>query len=452
MERWNKFPGDLLAASALFGAAAIELGMREHFHQLSVEALRIAGLIGSGLALAGVYAALHVAAPAHWRNHAQRLVVVAAACVSLYFLVWPDLRSAIGDATPTRRFLSYSLGLGGVASFALLLGLPAAQWNRCRWAMVLGCLLFVGSQQLVGQVVARPHVWPPVLPLDAALPIRSAQIYLLLDELNAGSAAPFVEVFRQAGIPVDFKAVLPVGHATAQVIPELFSKQHFEQAKPCGWATVCSGSVALDFSMITASRSDIDVVGFYMPYCAIQGLRHCVRLSPVSAISDIGRWRCGAARRLGLEGDGVKEECLVAQSERWRTFVSDIEQAIWHAPLWSRGGMMYAHVPLPHPPGSTVRGSLETHYRENIRRAIDLVRGIADRAQQAKFDRLTIVIFSDHPLRPSLWCANPLYAVDGCPLSSDLIDDKVPLIVAGDLLPSLERVKNNGEVFSLFIK
>jgi hypothetical protein len=272
---------------------------------------------------------------------------------------------------------------------------------------------------------------------------------LLLDELNAGSAAPFVEVFRQAGMSVDFKAVLPVAHATAQVIPELFSKQHFEDAKPCGWTTVCSGSAALDFSRITASRSDIDVVGFYMPYCAIQGLRYCVRLSPVSAISDMARWRCGVARRLGFGGDDVKGQCLIAQSDRWRTFVSDLEQAIWQAPLWARGGMMYAHVPLPHPPGPTVGGSLETHYRENVRRAVDLVHGIVDRVQQAKFDRLTIVVFSDHPLRPSLWCANPLYANNGCPLPRDLLDDRVPLIVAGNSVPSLERLVSNGEVFSL---
>jgi hypothetical protein len=449
MARWSTIPGDFLATVALLGAAAIELAMREHFHQLSVEALRIAGLMGAGLVLAGLSALVRFAVPAHWRDWGRRMVVVAAACVSLYFLVWPDLLAAVGEATPARTFLVYAFGLVGIGALTLLAVLPEVHWNRCRSAVVLACLLFVCSQQLVGQIVARPHVWPPGPRAGATLPGRSAQIYLLLDELNAGSAMPFVDVFRQAGMSVDFKAVLPVAHATAQVVPELFSRQHFGQAKPCGWTTVCSGSVALDFSTITASQADIDVVGFYMPYCAIQGLRYCVRLSPVSVISDMTRWRCGVARRLGLGGNDFKKQCLLTQSDRWSTFVSNFEQAISKAPLWMRGGMMYAHVPLPHPPGPTVGGSLETHYRENVLQAIALVRGIVDRAQQAKFDRLTVVVFSDHPLRPSLWCATPLYAENGCPPSKDLLDDRVPLIVAGDSIPSLERLTNNGEVFSV---
>lgn len=452
MARWNRFHGDFLAAAALLGAAAIELAMREHFHQLSVEALRIAGLMGAGLTLVGLSTFVRFVVPAHWRDRGRRMVVVAAACVSLYFLVWPDLLAAVGGATPARTLLAYGFGLGGVVALALLAGLPTTHWNRCRWAMVFGFLLFVGSQQLVGQFAARPHVWPPASQVGPALPGRSAQIYLLLDELNAGSAGPFVDVFRQAGMPVAFKAVQPVAHATAQVIPALFSGLSFEQAKPCGWTTICSGSAVLDFSMISAARADIDVVGFYMPYCAIRGLRYCERLSPVSAISSLARWRCGAATRIGLGGDTTKHQCSVEQRDRWRAFVSDVEQAIWHAPIWSRGGMMYAHVPLPHPPGPTVGGSLQTHYRENVKRAVDLVRSIVDRSRAANFDRLTIVVFSDHPLRPSLWCANPLYAADGCPLSPDLLDDRVPLIVAGDSLPSLGSVSSNSEVFSLAIK
>jgi hypothetical protein len=449
MRPWSGRPGaNLLAAAALLGAAALELGMREHFHQLSAEALRIAGLMGCSVALACLWVSMRFAVPARRLERGQRLVVVGAACVSLYFLAWPDVRSAFGDATLARTVLGQGVGVVCVVSLLLLSGLPQASWSRCRWALVLGCMLFVASQQMVGQFVARPHAWPPVAEARAERPGKSAQIYLLLDELNAGAAAPFVEALREAGLPVNFKSVQPVAHATAQVVPQLFSGQPFAQAKPCGWTTVCSNSAALDFSMISATRPDIDVVGFYMPYCAMRGLRYCARLSPVSAVFDPARWRCGFARRLGLGSDA---QCANLQIDRWQGFVSDLEQAIWRAPLWSRGGMMYAHVPLPHPPGSTVGGSLAVHYRENVGRALELVRSMVDRARRSGFDRLTIVIFSDHPLRPWVWCSNPLYSTNGCPPPQDLLDERVPVIVAGDSLPSLDGLKSNGGIFSLLV-
>lgn len=46
-------------------------------------------------------------------------------------------------------------------------------------------------------------------------------------------------------------------------------------------------------------------------------------------------------------------------------------------------------------------------------------------------------------------CSSGQYRHNGCPLAPHLVDDKVPLIVAGDVPDAYPRVTNNIDVFEL---
>jgi hypothetical protein len=63
--------------------------------------------------------------------------------------------------------------------------------------------------------------------------------------------------------------------------------------------------------------------------------------------------------------------------------------------------------------------------------------------------RFTIVVFSDHPLRSAVWCGSTQYRHNGCPLAPGLIDDKVPLIAAGDVPPAFDEIRDQSAIFRL---
>ena len=313
---------------------------------------------------------LLLAAVSVWRQEAvgrfvSRLCVLAGALASIYFVLGEQIASA--DPATAHR-LSWPIGMV-VALMAILAAKVATSdfWSRIRAAMAVACVLSVVVELIVGVAAAEHRQWPPSdgrerQAVDANR--KSAVVFLLLDELNASSAGPFVELLRRNGLPVSEKSLRPVGNATASVLPAMFTGNRFEGAKPCGLTVICSGTKVLDFASIDASRPDIDVVGFYLPYCAIRGLRWCERISPRSVLADPQRWRCAALRRFGQATPKALRDCATEQARGWGDFVGGIESAMHRAPLWAQGGMMFAHVPLPHPPGPTPEASLETHYRE----------------------------------------------------------------------------------------
>lgn len=444
----NRRPGDWWAMSATLVVVGIELAICEYFHQMSTEAVRMAMLLGVWVALSFILLVLG-SKGGRARAMSRRLVVMGGAAMAFYLLAWPGVHAAIDSSTAPRLWTA-GMVLAGIAVVALSLRVGELRWVRFRWAIAVACFLFVGSEGLAGRFLSHDIAWPPVQqnPTQAAS-AKGATVFLLLDELSATSAPAFVDVLRERGLPVALKAVPPVANATARVVPELFTERPFAQSKPCGLTSICSGSDALDFSRTKASRSDIDIVGFYMPYCAIQGLRSCARLAPPFPLIDLARWKCGVLRRLDLGRGPHLDDCLRQQAVRWTAFVDEAEQAIWRAPLWQEGGLMYAHLPLPHPPGPTPGGSLKTHYEENVRKAVRLVRDIVDRSRQAGHASLRLVIFSDHPLR-SMWCTEwPPYRANGCPISPELVDSRVPVIVAGDPLPDIGWLDSNRLVFRI---
>jgi hypothetical protein len=119
------------------------------------------------------------------------------------------------------------------------------------------------------------------------------------------------------------------------------------------------------------------------------------------------------------------------------------------APFWREGGMLFAHLPMPHPPGRTVGEPLQVHYAANLSRAAGFVEALGRRARERFGDDVRIVVFSDHGLRFRHACASPLYARLPCDIPLAYRDDRVPVIVAGATPLDLSVIADNARVFQL---
>jgi len=430
----------------------LELGMREVFYRISGEMLGLVMLLLAAITLLLVGSVgLRRAAGSTCAQRLGRCLLVGA------FAMWG--LTVGGQLAPVIFGLNGSLValliVGGLAA----LRMEAGSWSGLRRALSAAALIFVISQPLLAAWRAPQLQWPaPAVPsgvkpaAKVAASTPELTVVVLLDELSDSASGPIVEAMKRAGRPVHRKALRPSGDGTSKVVPSLFSQQNFDQAKPCGWHTLCSGTQALDFSRIYASRPDIDVVGFYMPYCAMRGLRSCEVLSPPSPYGDPERWWCAAQRRsdrLAAHGGEVaRQRCGELGGKVWAALGASVEAAMWRAPTWQRGGLLYLHMPLPHPPGEGGAGSLSDHYRANVAKAAKLIGDMAERMARTH-PSFTMVVFSDHPLRSSVWCNSSQYGHHGCQLEPALQDENVPLLVtSSDERPQAE-IASNRDVFQL---
>jgi len=431
--------------------------MREFYHRVSAESFRLASLAGIGLLLmlAGVLFGL-VRGRLEWRMRRWQLLCAAAVSAGFIFI---------------RSGGAYSLAVPAswvVVACLVLLVVTAAwaayaselTWTRARRALCVAFFVFVGIQPVLVALQAPELSWPPVAtPASAtapsasvSAPVRRITMFVLLDELNATASAPFVQALLDQGLKVRSKAIVPVADGTAKVVPAMFTGQDFGSAKPCSTTAICSGAHILDFSRVKASRPDVDVVGFFHPYCAMRGLRYCEQAVVAQSVLDIGRWRCGAWRRTGIPPDTSMAYCDKVYRTDWPAMTDEVERAIWRAPAWRQGGFLFVHVPLPHPPGRKEAATLQENYEENLARARELVARMAARAHEASMS-IRMVLFSDHPLRQAEWCADQwVYSSRGCKPIQELEDAMVPLIVADDdELPILDSIVRNDQIFSLSV-
>lgn len=442
--------GDAILAHVVIASAAADLAIREGYHRAAAEPARIVLLMAGYLVVVALLAASGKMAAEAARLRLRRASVALAFAVAAYVLFGSALTTLLAERAAVLRH--------GVIGAAILAGLAATLWawrtreaHWARWsrALATACVVFVASPVVYSMVQAPRLAWPPVQAGDPGPSPRTATFLLLLDEMNASSAAPLVDVLRMHGLKVESRAIATVGDRTSKVVPEMFTGQRFEEAKPCSLTAICSASQVLDFGRITASRPDIDVVGFFHPYCAIQGLRWCERVAIGSALMSSERWLCAIWRRTGLPTDLPPARCRGLYSHVWEALIRDTTDALWRAPFWREGGLLFAHLPLPHPPGADPGGSLGSHYRHNLERAARLLDAMLVCAREAGLQP-RVVVFSDHPLRQAHWCsAYDAYADIGCEPEAALHDEHVPLIVAGEELPALDDITSNAQVFRL---
>jgi hypothetical protein len=125
-----------------------------------------------------------------------------------------------------------------------------------------------------------------------------------------------------------------------------------------------------------------------------------------------------------------------------------IHNAAFNAPFWKDGGILYIHTLLPHPPGAVNGGTLEQDYALNLQQAAKLVGDLATKLDKAFGGNYLLIITSDHPLRPEVWCAMYRYKQTGCIEGSQRFTaTQVPLIAVGQGAESVMTVKNNFELF-----
>ena len=418
-------------------SAGMEVGLREAFYSGSSEAPSLL-LIGS---LALLYVVVGGAELRAGPNSSFGRLVSRVALL-LAVIVWGRITWTGG-----LHVLWLLLAVGGLAAWRL----KAVPWMTLSRVTTVAIAVFVFSQPILASWRAQDLQWPQSTEAASAGGAGPhTTVVVLLDELSATAAGPIADAMELSGHPVVNRIISPSGDATGKVVPSLFTGRSFKEAKPCGWHTVCSGSDVLDVGRIQASRADMDVVGFYFPYCSIQGLRSCQVVAPASPYLNLWRWHCAVLWRsdwlANLDGGATRLGCAERMGQIWATLGRDVESAIWLAPTWTRGGVLYAHVPWPHPPGEARGGSLDQHYRDNILKAAQLVGAIAQRlASNGK--SFSLVVFSDHPLR-SHWCTSMLYP-KSCLLNAALQDENVPLLVTGNAPPATDHIKSNMEVFTL---
>ncbi len=437
---------DVWCVQGLIAVALSELVLREAYHRVGFQTDKFVLLALAWIVACGLLLCARRAAEGRATLLLRLAFLVSAGCAAYLFInvSWlQKLKLSVGSGTV--------FAVGATAALAVAawtLRIPPSSWPRIRRTVMTGAILFWCSQVVLVWLFAPRLEWPP-RPLSGEARRDGITVFLLLDEMNAKLAPAFVDTLREEGLEVAQRRMKAVGPNTLNVVPQMFSGLPFDMAKACWTTAICSSGNVLDFARITASRNDIDVVGFYHPYCAMKGLRSCSSLElSVLQMLDPQRWRCAVADRLRLGGLWRGMDCGPAQLRGWDGLVSRMLESLWAIPVWTQGGLLFAHLPLPHPPGSTPQATLQRHYLDNAERARAVVREMARRAR-ASGREFHFVIFSDHPLRQSQWCRNRLYAGSGCADNPQFEDDAVPLIVAGSHLPDLSKYDSNGFIFDL---
>ncbi len=320
-------------------------------------------------------------------------------------------------------------------------------WSGLRRVVAFVPGLIVITPMVAGYGMDKPVVWLEGATHDHAS--SSATVVLLLDELNATDTAGLQKVLTARGLQLNFKPVLPVHGATSEVLPAMFTGLDFKGARACGLTRICADNYSLDFAQVSVKRNDVDVVGFHHPYCAIQGLRSCIRYVTSRSIWEDGRFDCSLQLRFGMKGWRDEKTCQLLRHIAWHEMREKVIEGLMNVPALKLGGVVFAHVPLPHPP-SAGTGTLAEQYEINLKQAEKMLGEILDRMATHNIEP-RVMIFSDHPLRPAMWCSKYAAQFDPpCLVTPGLVDDHVPLIVAArKSVPSISHVKSNQQVFEV---
>lgn len=384
-----------------------------------------------------------------------RVINVGIALV-LSYVVFRHLQQfgiAPSKATSFHKTLALTSGLAaGLLSLKISLDI----WKRLHFAAILmggGFLLF---PFLLANINAPLIYWPspsgqPPTQLAPKIPPQNT-IVLLLDELSASAAGPIVDQLKDSGLYVRFASIDPAGKNTVNVIPAIWTRSNFDQSVACGPTQLCSGSRVLDFSKVRASSETIDIVGFYHRYCSIQGLRSCFFAPMPTASSAATELACSfpGVNRLGFLG--CDEKATIRSS--FMSLRTNMTNKLLETPFWQKGGILFAHLLVPHPLMGIPLTPLNVEYADNINYGAQVVEMIAQKAKLVFGNNFKIVVFSDHPLRAEMWCADKQYVALGCQPDATQLSTQVPLIIA---TPAVDKqdfklIQNNQDIFSLLFK
>lgn len=442
-------------AGTFLAACLFDIQIQDRYFQLSIETPRQLILLSALLVIGAVLLACVVRRRVESASCLPMLATSWALTIWFALVMLPMIGVWQGVSVQTQV-----ASLVAICSIGCLSMADSVEkiWNRFGPLVCSFVLLFTIAQPLLAYALGTARYWPPPPPtgsldqgarlVDYKIGNRGATVFLLLDELSV----EFIEGFRAdllaAGFYVDVANVRAESDRTAEVIPAMLTGLSFKHARACSSTAICSGSTVLDFQKVTVTRLDVDIVGFFHPYCEMTGLRSCSRVSASIDLLDAERWSCSVRRRIGLKTDA---NCRESRYSHWLKLRDGVVRALWQMPFWQEGGMLYAHVPLPHPPGSNDRGTLEQDYASNIVQARDLVRQMVVKLKSGGFDNIQLALFSDHPLRPGVWCHGSGYPERDCVETNRVTPDRVPVMVASSspLKTDLTKLSTNRDIFQL---
>jgi hypothetical protein len=350
----------------------------------------------------------------------------------------PSIRSAIGP-----YFWPGNLGVSAIIA-ALASRVRPSHLRRLFMSVSVAIVALSASSPLMGWLMSEPAtMFAEARRTTHGAP--QAVAVLLLDELGADAATSIAAAIEGTGRPVRLLAVGAAGAGTGEVIPALITQQSFPDAIACGATTICSSRGSLDFSKIAIKRPDVDLVGFFHPYCAIQGYRSCVFAEFPDSTK---RWSCRVARRLGDLMMLEIETCQNLARAQWTELTDRLIRATLAAPFFRDGGLLYAHVSIPHPPGPGSVSNLSDDYKKNLDRTANFVRTVARKMNDRFGEHGVLIVTSDHGLRPEVWCKHYLYRYAGCTVERAYHDKRVPIIMSGqDTLTTRQNPQSNRDLF-----
>ncbi|HEV7606111.1 MAG TPA: hypothetical protein VGO61_02160 [Steroidobacteraceae bacterium] len=338
------------------------------------------------------------------------------------FLLWIQLRHDLITASD----MSVAMRMLVVSVCLVLATLGASRlvpiWPRLRAALLAATVIGTASVFAMVAIFAnRIEIFG-----EAGAHHRPV-VVLLLDEMSGGTAHDMVAELKRRQLQVESWEVPSIGQNTLDVIPAIFSGSALPGARPCTSTAICGHSRVVDFARMSVARDDVDIVGAYHRYCVIHGLRHCVNPEVGSEVPLLIAFFCALPVR---DLFSTYFDCPGYDALSHDYFVA-AKRELYAAPFWSRGGLLYAHLLIPHPPGAGGELRLADAYAANLERAGRVVSGVADRFDQTPFsDDFSLVIVSDHHLRSEMWCTKQPYASHDCDLPAAMRSAGVPFIIA----------------------
>ena len=276
-----------------------------------------------------------------------------------------------------------------------------------------------------------------------------ANVIIVFDELSYEYDVSIREILKNAGLNIKYKILESAGKNTLNALPSMLKAVRHDDVFPCGLDRLC-GTNGFSFSLLKSYKFDLDIVGFYFPYCKIQDLRYCKVTKRSDHEKDLlsASWSTVTCRVFGF----LKLIKLCARESIeginiYENYRSSIILDTFNAPFWEKGGTLFVHIPLPHPPGKTIGNTLLIDYLENIDRAGGYLEKVLQELNLKFGTDFKIIVTSDHPLRASYWCNVEGYKNKLCKDESPSEKPYVPLILAS---PKINAFKDPESMIGIF--
>lgn len=277
-------------------------------------------------------------------------------------------------------------------------------------------------------------------------------LFLVLDEFSPEYLEQLLVPIVESKIDYRIGTIAAPTGMTLDAIPTLLSGDLYLGMTVCGFSTICSTSKKFDFSKLKAYDSDVDVIGMHHAYCSIKNLRSCYTFSAFHR-EPIVDFLCQLQNLLSQLTPKRLENKLLSCFTGVRYREKNLKQAIRAAnqmTFWNDGGVLYMHLPLPHPAleeidAGSVRLELHDHYKGNIAKASKIVSDFLVRLASRFNNNFTLIITSDHSLRLGMWCD---YDFE-CNPKPKILSGAVPFIVISpNLNPDAVLPKSQLNIFN----